>query len=100
MEQIKIWGIANIAESLAQISEKIAGHLAKLGCRLPEQAERCPHMFGAQLPEGYAGNLVAELRERNIFISQRGNALRFAPHLHINDADVDHLLLALTDIIG
>ena len=100
LEQIKTWGVADIAESLAQINGRIADHLAQLGCRLPEESERCPHMFGAQLLERYEGDLVAELRERNIFISQRGNALRFAPHLHVNDADVDRLFLALTEIIG
>ena len=55
-------------------------------------------MFGAQLPRGFEGNIVAELRTRDIYISQRGNALRFAPHLHVNAHDVDRLLQALEEL--
>ena len=56
-------------------------------------------MFGALLPPTSTGNLVAELRKRHIYISQRGNSLRFAPHLHVNDHDVERLLEALDDLV-
>jgi 4-aminobutyrate aminotransferase-like enzyme len=57
-------------------------------------------MFGAVLPKTYQGNLVADLKARHIHISQRGNALRFAPHLHVSDLDVDRLVEALAELIG
>ncbi len=96
LEQIKKWGVTAIAESLSVINGRIAEHLEQLGFRLPEPAQRCPHMFGAQLPDGFTGDLVAELKLKNIFISQRGNALRFAPHLHVTNHDVDRLLESLS----
>ena len=96
LEQIKAWGIADIAETLTAINSRIADHLLQLGFHLPEAGERCPHMFGARLPEGFSANLVSKLQQKNIFISQRGNALRFAPHLHINDDDITRLLRALS----
>lgn len=99
LEQIKAWGVHDIADSLAAINARIASRLAQLGCRLPEEAQRCPHMFGAQLPPSYSGNLVAELKMRNIYISQRGNALRFAPHLHVNEQDVQRLLAAMDELL-
>lgn len=95
LEQIKLWGVENIAASLAAINAKIALRLAQLGCRLPADNQRCPHMFGARLPETYRGDLVAGLKSRNIYISQRGNSLRFAPHLHVNEHDVGRLIKAL-----
>ncbi len=95
LEQIKEWGVESISKSLAQINKKITDHLEMLGFQLPEQSLRCPHMFGALLPNHYKGNLVAELLKQDIYISQRGNALRFAPHLHINEHDVERLLGAL-----
>jgi selenocysteine lyase/cysteine desulfurase len=98
-EQILDWGIENISGSLAQINKTIADHLQHLGFQLPENAQRCNNMFGAILPEKYQGNLVAELASRKIYISQRGNALRFAPHLHINDNDVNRLLEALEELV-
>jgi selenocysteine lyase/cysteine desulfurase len=95
LEQIREWKVTTIAESLSAINARIAKHLEQLGFQLKEPSQRCPHMFGAQLSGRPLGNLVAELRSKNIFISQRGNALRFAPHLHVTSGDVDRLLEAL-----
>ena len=36
----------------------------------------------------------------SIYISQRGNALRFAPHLHVDDDDVRRLLESLNKLIA
>ena len=99
LEQIKEWRVSRIAESLAKMNGRIAEHLEQLGFSLPNASERCPHMFGAQLPEGYAGNLVAELMKQKIYISQRGKAVRFAPHLHVTENDGDRLLQAIAEIV-
>jgi 4-aminobutyrate aminotransferase-like enzyme len=56
-------------------------------------------MFGATIPERYKGNLVVELSNRKIFISQRGNSVRFSPHLHISDHDVNRLLETLEELV-
>ena len=102
LEQIKSWGIANIAETLGSINASIAGHLMTLGFELPPERQRSAHMFGARVPSklGGAGALVAELRRRRIFISQRGDAVRFAPHVYVDTGDVDRLLTTLTELVG
>jgi 4-aminobutyrate aminotransferase-like enzyme len=41
---------------------------------------------------------VVELRKRDLYISQRGNALRFSPHLHVNDDDLGRLLESLREL--
>jgi len=99
LEQIKEWGVENISHSLSKINETIVLRLSQLGFFLPKESLRCPHMFGALLPEHHEGNLVSELSSRSIYISQRGNALRFAPHLHVNDNDINRLLEALEELI-
>jgi selenocysteine lyase/cysteine desulfurase len=99
LEQIEAWGVPGIASSLSMINSRISAHLEGLGFRVPSGAHRCPHMFGAVLPASYSGNLVAELRKRHIYISQRGNSLRFAPHLWVDDHDVNRLLDALDELI-
>lgn len=98
LEQIGAWGVDNIAATLATINARLAACLERLGFVLPAEGQRCPHMFGAQRPSAHTGRLVADLRERNLFISQRGNALRFSPHLHVNDLDVDRLIAALDEL--
>jgi len=100
-EQIEAWGIDNIAASLAAINARISSHLRSLGFTVPEEARRCPHMFGALVPSSKdAGPLVAELRKRGIYISQRGNSLRFAPHLYVDEGDLDRLREALDELLA
>lgn len=100
LEQIKAWGIQQISDSLSIINRRIATHLLKLGFQFPDESQRCSHMIGAKLPENYSGNLVSELRERNVFISQRGKSIRFAPHLHINEYDIKRLLETMDNLIN
>ncbi|MGA7595089.1 MAG: aminotransferase class V-fold PLP-dependent enzyme [Gallionella sp.] len=100
LEQIKMWGVENIAASLAAINAKISAQLEQLGCRLPGEKQRCPHLFGALMPETCTGDPVAELKNRNIHLSQRGNVLRVAPHLHVSELDVERLIGGLAELIG
>ena len=99
LEQIKEWGVEQIANSLSHINNKISTNLKSLGFELPSASQRSPNMFGALLPQHYKGNLVSKLSDRNIYIAQRGNSLRFAPHLHVNDNDVNRLLEALEELV-
>jgi len=78
--------------------ERIASHLLQLGFQLHDDSQRCPHMFGALIPNDYKGSLVSELREKKVFISQRCKSIRFAPHLHINDNDLERLLNAMNEL--
>ncbi len=100
LKQIKAWGVPAIAAHLSAINAEIMEQVAALGLRLPPDAQRIPHMFGASLPDGQANSLVPALAEQQIFISQRGGALRFAPHLHVASHDVDRLLAALTTLLS
>jgi selenocysteine lyase/cysteine desulfurase len=95
LEQIKLWGVDHISDSLLGINNRIADHLSELGFQLPANSQRSPHMFGAIIPDIYKGNLVSELSKRKIYISQRGNSVRFSPHLHISEDDVARLLETL-----
>ena len=99
LEQLKTWGIENISNSLSLINNKIAGTLNNLGFNTIEETLRCPHILGAVMPANYRRNLISELRERNIFISQRGQSIRFAPHLFINENDINRLIHALNELI-
>jgi len=94
-EQIKSWGIDHISDSLPGINNRIADHLSVLGFQLPDRSQRSPHMFGAIIPDRYKGNLVSELSRRKIYISQRGDSVRFSPHLHISENDISRLLETL-----
>ncbi|MCC7181628.1 MAG: aminotransferase class V-fold PLP-dependent enzyme [Acidobacteria bacterium] len=95
LEQIRSWGIGNIAETLGGINARIAAQLGACGFTLPDAAARCPHIVGASLPGAGTARILGELKARNVYVSQRGASLRFAPHLHVSDEDIERLHAAL-----
>ena len=100
LEQIQAWGIGAIASHLAAINTRIASHLDALGFRLAPAAHRCPHMLGAGVPNNFASaeQVAAALRAKQIYISRRGQSLRFAPHMYVNDHDIERLLTAISEL--
>lgn len=100
LEQISSWGVENIAETLSGINEKII-ELLKNTSLIPIAKEfRSPHMIGFSIDKPLPENILANLAEEKIFISQRGSALRISPHVHINDNDIDRLVCALTKTLS
>jgi selenocysteine lyase/cysteine desulfurase len=95
LEQLQAWGVGEIAASLAGLNRQIAARLVELGFEVLPERLRGPHLFGAKLPAHYDGDLAGDLRGRNVFVSRRGQSVRFAPHLHITDADIAQLFEAL-----
>jgi selenocysteine lyase/cysteine desulfurase len=98
LEQLKAWGVGRIAESLKAISAGIVPELEAQGFAVPLASRRAPHMFGATLPPGRSDDVAASLREQGVFVSRRGSSIRFAPHLHVTEADLAQLAAALKRI--
>jgi selenocysteine lyase/cysteine desulfurase len=98
LEQLKVWGIVRIAESLEGISARIARELETQGFVVPAATRRAPHMFGVTLPAGRNDDVAGRLREHGVFVSRRGSSIRFAPHLHVTEADLVQFADALRAI--
>lgn len=97
LEQIRDWTVLSVASSLRVITERIVNELEPLGFRFPSRTRRSAHIVGAQVPAGlHASALVETLRKEQIYVSQRGDAIRFSPHLHVTQTDIDRLILHLT----
>lgn len=99
LEQLGDWGISTIAETLGRITQLIADEVTPLGFEMIAPDYRSPHLLGIDCPIP-PGELVPRLAERNVFVSQRGQSVRIAPHLHITDADIDVLLTTIRETIG
>ena len=93
LEQLQRRSLPVVARGLAAINARLQDRLEALGFELPPPAQRCPHLFGAQMPAHVSGSLVGSLREQNVFVSQRGSSIRFAPHL--TEGDIEQLFTAL-----
>jgi selenocysteine lyase/cysteine desulfurase len=98
LEQLRAWGVARIAESLRMICDQIAPELEAQGFGVLPAVRRAPHMFGATLPEDHDKDVAARLHAHGVFVSRRGQSIRFAPHLHVTEADLAQLGAALERI--
>jgi len=100
LEQIGHWGIANIAETLSAFNAKIASIVEPYGFEPVPEHTRSPNILGAALKTGIPETLLPKLAEKNVYISRRGNSLRFAPYLHVNENDLDRLSDALKAVFN
>ena len=100
LRQLKRWSVAGISTALSKVNADIAEQLDRLGLILPPEARRSPHLLGVRLPEGLDIAPVKNLADKGIYVSQRGNALRIAPHLHISPHDVDRLVQELSLLLS
>jgi selenocysteine lyase/cysteine desulfurase len=92
------WGAANVAERLAATTARIESEAKALGLSLSSAPARGPHLLGIELPREAAVRAFSMLRERGVYVAFRGNAIRIAAHVYNNDADVDRLIAALSEI--
>lgn len=66
------------------------------GFTVEDPAYRGAHLFGMRAPAGTDITAIGErLRQRKVFVSLRGSAIRVAPHVYNDDADIHALLAAL-----
>ena len=95
VDQITEWGIADVASSLAGVTETIAQGASELGWVAAHASERSPHLIGIRHPDGLPDGLTEGFGRANVSVSVRGDSVRIAPHLHTTNADVERLLEVL-----
>jgi len=77
---------------LEAINNWIADVLEEQGWTLVPKQHRSPHLLGAVSEGGVPEDFVVRLAAENIYLSCRGESLRIAPHLHVNEQDLERLL--------
>lgn len=101
LAQVTDWGIDNIQSYIRNLTEKMIRDLQSVGYKIEESRFRADHMFGARVPEGTEMNKVIDsLKEKNIYVSIRGSAIRVSPHLYNDENDVDKLTKSLIKAIN
>jgi selenocysteine lyase/cysteine desulfurase len=95
IEQLLEWGVANVAETLGQLTAGIADRLAgRRMSSLPARV-RAPHYLSVRLSGGIPEAMEERLKAENVHLSLRGEWLRITPHLYNHDADVERLVAGL-----
>ena len=99
LHQIDRWGVANIQTYCARLSDGLAAALADSAYMLA--AERSAHLFGVRLPDAERiPAILAELRRRQVYVSQRGNSIRVSPHVYNRPEDMEALAETLLLTLG
>lgn len=94
LAQILEWQPARIGAALAAITDRIAARAGELGFTVTP-GPRGPHIVSLQTGGRANHALAAALAAENIFVAARGTVVRIAPHLYVDEEDVERLLAAL-----
>lgn len=86
---------------IKSLNEILVRGLGVLGFQVVPEAYRTGHMIGARPPRGRCvKDLCARLREKNIFVSVRGNSLRISPHIYNTPGDIEKFLQELQRLLA
>ncbi len=94
LEQLLQWNVAAIQDYTRQLSAQPVAQLIEMGAQAEIAADRCGHLFGIRIQERHFDfqKLQAELAERQVFVSFRGNAIRVSPHVYNEAKDFEQLI--------
>lgn len=83
IEQLLDWKVAAIQNYCNHIAQNAVEELKGIGCQIEKTTHRGGHLFGIRLPQHIDQNeLQQAFKSNNVYVSQRGNAIRVSPHLY------------------
>lgn len=101
LRQLLDWTPGAIQAYCRQLTEPLIQFLREHDFWVEDPAWRGEHLLGLRLPAGVdLEKLQANLAQRNVLVSVRGDSIRVAPHLYNDSADVDALVAVLAASLG
>lgn len=101
LEQLLEWRPENVQSYCRELTRGLRDSAQSLGYRLEAEAWCGAHLFGIRLPETvHLPRLQQFLRERRVFVSVRGDAIRVAPNVYNTPEDVQALAEVLRAAAG
>ena len=99
LKLIATWGVSNIQHYCASLIEQLLQSVQEAGFWVENSAWRGAHLFGIRMPNHMHINTVKRvLAENKISVSVRGSAVRIAPNVYNDEADMAALQDALLSI--
>ncbi len=87
LELVLQWRPARTARTLAALSERLVARLHEAGFETTSADRRSPHLFAARHPAHASAELAARWNAQGLKVSARGEWIRIAPHLWIDEED-------------
>ncbi|HEY1144780.1 MAG TPA: aminotransferase class V-fold PLP-dependent enzyme, partial [Allosphingosinicella sp.] len=85
IEQMLAWGVANISETLGEMTGRIAARLGDRVEAIPARW-RGPHFLSVRFRAPLADDVGERLAAANVHVSLRGDRMRITPHLYNDEA--------------
>ena len=90
-KQILEWKIQNVNETLAELTKTIGEYAENIGLEVSPQEMRVDYLIGIRFPNGIPNSLIAKLKEKNVYVSIRGQSMRVSPYLYNSIDDIERL---------
>jgi len=101
LDQILEWGVENIQLYCKKLIEKPIQILKELGCKIENENYRTDHLFGVRLSESMDMKVLKKnFLDNKVYISERGNSIRVAPHLYNTPEDFEKLVQCFKNSIN
>lgn len=93
IEQLLAWQPGWIQEYCARLTAPLIDEWRAAGYQIEDAQYRSAHLFGLRLPAHVSQEqLQKSLRDRNVFVSVRGDAVRVAPQVYNDETDMRALV--------
>ncbi len=100
LQQIHTWGDERIHRTLSHLTAAFGEKCRAAGLIVPPEDRRSGHILGVRFPGALPHGLLDALAAARIYVSQRGNAIRVAPHLYNDENDLQRLFDVLVSHQG
>ena len=98
LELVLEWTPEAIQAYCRELTGSLVAELRELGFQVDDEANRGAHLFGIRVPAHLdLARVQRRLQERQVSVSARGSAIRVAPHVYNDAADVSALLEVLAE---
>ena len=97
LDQIIDWQVNLIQDYCTNVIKPLTQVLKEKKFWIEDENYRASHLFGFLLPDNISSAyLMEKLREKKIFVSVRGDAIRVSAHLYNTEKDIE----ALADVLS
>lgn len=92
-QQILAWTVPAIQAYCDHIAKNTLEELQEMGCLIEARANRCTHMLGVRFTEKIDQEALGNaLKENQVSVSFRGDAMRISPNVYNDEQDFEVLL--------
>ena len=91
LKQIHEWEPIKIYHTLGYYNNQLSKQMKQLGLEPMDENERGKHIMGIKFDTNKVpgDEILAALKEENVYASVRGNSIRIAPHLHCRESEFE-----------